>query len=92
MKLKVTTMLQTHILFYLMQREATSSLRKGRLLGYPVAPLMHECGVPKATFYRAVNELLAEGFIVKQKRGYYLVSQHVRKVANGCKIAENVTR
>lgn len=85
-------MLHTYILLYLMEREAIAKLRRGRLLGFPLAPLMHECGVPRATFYRAVNDLLDEGMIIKQKNTYYLLSDFVRCRANLCKNASDVTR
>ncbi len=78
-------MLELHILKYLMQHEQMSIQQQGRLLGWSLSYL-RECNhIPKGTFYRAVKVLVSEGFIVKQKRGFYLLSDEFRFRCNHIK-------
>lgn len=75
-------MLELHILRYLMIEEGRSYLSSGKLQGISVSSLQKAYDIPKSTFYRAVNELLAQDFIVKSKRGHYKLSTKYRTLCN----------
>jgi hypothetical protein len=78
-------MLELHILFHLMKQEARSNQKQGRLLGYSLSHYRSRHNIPKGTFYRALNILLEGGYVVKQKRGFYIVSDDFRKSCNHMK-------
>ncbi len=83
-------MLELHILKYLMRLERTSQHEQGRLLGWSLSHFRELNHVPKGTFYRAVNVLIDEGFLLKQRRGFYIVSDDFRRDCNDMKRAERI--
>lgn len=78
-------MLELFILRWLMEQEGRDSLVQGTLLGYSLSYLQKKFVIPKGTFYRAVNRLIAEGMIVKQSRNFYVCSDGFRKQSNSMK-------
>jgi len=67
-------MLETLILVELINFESRSGGGEGRLQGWSLAYVQREQGIPKATFYRAVKNLIKLGFIVRESRGFYVLS------------------
>jgi DNA-binding IclR family transcriptional regulator len=85
MRIRIQAMLELHILKYLMTHEHMSDQERGRLLGWSLSYFREKNGIPKGTFYRAVKVLVSEGFIIKQKRGFYLLSDEFRFRCNHIK-------
>lgn len=83
-------MLQLHILKHLMHREGQSAQSSGRLTGFSVAWMQKHFDIPKSTFYRHLNQMIEFGFIERQKRGYYVVSNKFRIMCNDMKDATKV--
>lgn len=84
-------MLELHILKYLMSHEQMSNHEEGRLLGWSLSYFRESNRIPKGTFYRAVKVLLDEGFVVKQKRGFYLLSDEFRFRCNNVKSSDLIS-
>lgn len=83
-------MLELAILKYMMQREGESAVYKGHLSDYSLSYFRELNDIPKATYYRALNELISMGFIVKKKRNSYVLSQEFRAMSNLMKQASEV--
>lgn len=83
-------MLEAHILTHIIDCESRSMLKEGRVTGWSLAHIQKRHGVPKSTFYRAVNCLLSQGLINRQKRGYYTLTHDMRASCNGVPSAEKV--
>lgn len=75
-------MLKLHIINYLMDRESSAGQVGGKITGWSLAWMYNKYEIPKATFYRHLNEMIEQGWVVRQKRGYYVLSQAFRKKAN----------
>lgn len=84
-------MLELHILKFLMKLEGQSSQQQGRVTGYSVSWLQKSHDVPKSTFYRALNQLVDCGIIVKQKRNQYTVSNSFRQTCNSMGDGQNLS-
>lgn len=75
-------MLESKIILYLVQCEAISNLRQGRVLGFTLSHFMSDFGVPRATMYRAINDAIDAGVIVRTGRGRYALSHDMRQACN----------
>jgi hypothetical protein len=84
-------MLHMHIIMYLMDREAASSLERGVATGWSLSHFQGMYNVPKATFYRAVKYLIETKVIYKRQRNCYCLSNEFRKLCNQQKDAAKVT-
>ncbi len=84
-------MLEVYILTHLMKLERRSNLKQGRLLGFSLTHFREAHEIPKGTFYRALSELIYDGFVIKQKRGFYLISDEFRGECNRIKQADLVS-
>lgn len=83
-------MLELHIMQSLMSQEARSNFREGRLQGFSVSYVQKQNEIPKATFYRAIKQLIVSGIIVKQKRNSYVISENFRGMCNNMLSSELV--
>jgi DNA-binding IclR family transcriptional regulator len=68
---------------YLLSKESNSRVVSGRIVGWSLSHFREKYGIPKATFYRHLNEMIDSGAIVKQKRNSYVLSPNVRSMCNG---------
>jgi predicted transcriptional regulator len=84
-------MIGLYIAHHLMRLEGGENLQQGRLVGFSISYIQKECDIPKASFYRAVKKLINDGYIVKQKRNSYCVSQAFRIDCNQIINAQNIT-
>lgn len=75
-------MLELHIMRYLMACESNISLSHGRVVGFKITWMVEELGIPKGTFYRAVNNLIKSGVIVRTQRGFYALGDKFRILCN----------
>jgi len=75
-------MLESKIILYLVQCEAVSNLRQGRVVGFNLSHFISEFGVPRATMYRAINDTIDAGVIVRTGWGLYALSHDMRQACN----------
>ncbi len=67
-------MLELHILRYIMSQQGSLCFTTNRLIGWSLVDLQKENDVPKSTFYRAVKELIKQGFVRQLKRDEYCLN------------------
>ncbi len=67
-------MLELHILRFIMTKLAFDGGFSNRLTGWSLVEIQKSHEVPKSTFYRAVNELIKQGFIRQLKRDEYCLN------------------
>lgn len=79
-------MLEVFIIMYLMKQEG-SQCAVNSVSGSSLVSLREDNNIPKGTFYRAVNQLLDMGVIVKQKKDWYVLAQDYRGLCNKMKNA-----
>jgi len=78
-------MLELHLLRELMLREGSRLHIAGKLQGYNLSYIQHDCNIPKATFYRAIKELISQGMIQRTRRGEYAISDSLREISTAIK-------
>ena len=75
-------MLEAAIIKYIIQCEATTNLRAGRVVGWTLGHFMREYKVPRTTLYRAINDCIDQGVIVRTSHAHYALSNEIRIACN----------
>jgi len=84
-------MIELEIVFFLMRREGRENSLRVKLSGWRIYHIAESYQIPRSTFYRAVNNLLKTGTIVRTGRSRYALGNQFRISANGMKKASEVT-